>query len=68
MAAGIGMALVPATMRVVRLPGVSYVPLEDPEAYLLLAIAHRIDDPSPALAQFIATVMETVPREAKHDS
>jgi len=67
-AAGIGMALVPATMRVVRLPGVSYVPLEDPEAYLLLAIAHRIDDPSPALAQFIATVMETVPREAKHDS
>ncbi|MDO1527308.1 LysR family transcriptional regulator [Fulvimonas sp. R45] len=55
-AAGIGLALVPATMRAVQLAGVSYVPLEDPDAYLLLAVACRADDTSPVLAQFLATV------------
>jgi DNA-binding transcriptional LysR family regulator len=55
-AAGIGLALVPATMRSVQLAGVSYVPLEDPDAYLLLAVACRADDASPVLAQFLATV------------
>ncbi|WP_329743238.1 LysR substrate-binding domain-containing protein [Dyella sp. A6] len=57
-AAGIGLALVPATMRVVRLAGVSYVPLMDPDAYLLLAVASRVDDTSPVLAQFLATIDE----------
>jgi DNA-binding transcriptional LysR family regulator len=57
-AAGIGLALVPATMRAVRLAGVSYVPLEEPDAYLLLAVASRAGDPSPVLAQFLATVAE----------
>jgi hypothetical protein len=46
-------------MRTVRLAGVSYVPLEDPDAYLLLAVACRADDHSPALQQFLATVAET---------
>jgi DNA-binding transcriptional LysR family regulator len=58
-AAGLGLALVPASMRTVRLAGVSYVPLEDPDAFLLLAVASRSDDPSPALQQFLATVAET---------
>ncbi|HEX8778708.1 MAG TPA: LysR family substrate-binding domain-containing protein, partial [Rhodanobacter sp.] len=58
-AAGLGMALVPATMRAVHLAGVSYVPLADREAHLLLAVASRIGDPSPALAQFLATVEES---------
>jgi DNA-binding transcriptional LysR family regulator len=58
-AAGLGLALVPASMRSVHLPGVSYVPLDDPEAYLLLAAACRADDHSPALQQFLATVAET---------
>lgn len=57
-AAGLGLALVPATMRSVRLAGVSYVPLEDPDAYLLLAVACRSDDHSPALQQFLSTVAE----------
>jgi DNA-binding transcriptional LysR family regulator len=48
-AAGLGLALVPASMRAVRLAGVSYVALEDSDAYLLLAVACRIDDDSPAL-------------------
>ena len=58
-AAGLGLALVPASMRTVRLAGVSYVALEDSDAYMLLAIASRADDHSPALQQFLATVLET---------
>jgi len=58
-AAGLGMALVPATMRAVHLAGVSYVPLADHEAHLLLAVASRFGDPSPVLAQFLATVAES---------
>jgi DNA-binding transcriptional LysR family regulator len=57
-AAGLGLALVPASMRAVRLPGVSYVALEDADAYLLLAVACRANDHSPALQQFLATVAE----------
>jgi DNA-binding transcriptional LysR family regulator len=57
-AAGLGLALVPATMRAVRLAGVSYVPLEDADAYLLLAAASRIHDQSAALEKFLATVAE----------
>ncbi|WEN13840.1 LysR substrate-binding domain-containing protein [Rhodanobacter sp. AS-Z3] len=58
-AGGLGLALVPASMRVVRLAGVSYVPLEDADAYLLLALASRAQDTSPVLQQFLATVAET---------
>lgn len=55
-AAGLGLALVPATMRAVHLAGVTYVPLADPLAHLLLAVAYRAGDQSPVLAQFLATV------------
>ncbi len=58
-AAGLGLALVPASIRAVRLAGVVYVPLEDPDAFLLLAVARRANDHSPALQQFLATVTET---------
>ncbi|BFI96183.1 MAG: LysR family transcriptional regulator [Rhodanobacter sp.] len=57
-AAGLGVALVPATMRAVHLAGVSYVPLADPSAQLLLAVASRADDTSPVLTQFLSTVDE----------
>ena len=58
-AAGLGLALVPATMQAVHLTGVSYVPLADHAAHLLLAVASRIGDPSPVLAQFLTTVEES---------
>ena len=58
-AAGLGLALVPASMRAVRLAGVSYVKLEDADAYLLLAVASRNDDHSPVLQQFLSTVAES---------
>lgn len=57
-AAGIGLALVPASMQVVKLAGVSYVPLADPDAYLLLAVASQIDSASPVVQQFLETVTE----------
>ena len=58
-AAGLGLALVPASLRTVRMAGVNYVALEDPDAFLVLAVASRADDNSPALQQFLATVVET---------
>jgi DNA-binding transcriptional LysR family regulator len=57
-AAGIGLALVPASMQVVKLAGVSYVPLGDPDAYLLLAVASQADSASPVVQQFLETVNE----------
>jgi DNA-binding transcriptional LysR family regulator len=57
-AAGIGLALVPASMQVVKLAGVSYVPLADPEAHLLLAVASRAENPSPVVLQFLETVAD----------
>lgn len=62
-AAGLGLALVPASMRTVQLEGVRYVPLEDPQAYLLLAVASRVDDPSPALRHFLAVVNDVATGE-----
>ena len=58
-AAGLGLALVPASMRAVRLAGVSYVALEDSDAYLLLAVACRAEDDAPALRRFMSTVAES---------
>jgi DNA-binding transcriptional LysR family regulator len=55
-AAGIGLALVPASMRAVQLGGVTYVSLEDPDAFLLLAVASRRASPSAVLAQFLQIV------------
>jgi len=57
-AAGMGIALVPASMQAVHLDGVRYVPLEDVEASMLLAAASRADDHSPALQHFLSTVTE----------
>jgi DNA-binding transcriptional LysR family regulator len=59
-AAGLGLALVPASMRTVQLAGISYVTLEDSDAYLLLAVASRAGDRSPALQQFLAAVADTL--------
>lgn len=57
-AAGMGVALVPASMQAMLLEGVCYVPLEDPDAFMLLAAASRADDHSPTLQHFLSTVAE----------
>lgn len=63
-AAGMGLALIPASMCTVSLAGVSYLQLEDPDAFMLLAVASRRDNDSPVLAQFLSVVAET--RAAPH--
>lgn len=54
--AGIGMALVPASLRAVQLSGVAMHPLADPGAVQLLAVACRADNASPVLRHFIDTL------------
>jgi DNA-binding transcriptional LysR family regulator len=55
-AADVGLALVPASMQVVKLAGVSYVPLADPDAHLVLAVASPAENPSPVVVQCLETV------------
>lgn len=57
-AAGLGIALVPASLRAVRLPGISYVTLDDPDAFLMLALASRAGDDAPPLAPLLALASE----------
>ncbi len=58
-AAGMGLALIPASMCTVALAGVSYVELEDPDAYMLLAVASQRENTSPVLQQFLNVVAES---------
>ncbi len=51
--AGVGLALVPASLRAVQLEGVRMIPLEDENAYQLLAVATRMKDDSPVLRRFL---------------
>jgi DNA-binding transcriptional LysR family regulator len=55
-AAGIGLALVPASLRAVQLQDVRLVPVADEGASQLLAVASRRGDTSPVLARFLETV------------
>ncbi|HEX7341625.1 MAG TPA: LysR substrate-binding domain-containing protein [Rhodanobacteraceae bacterium] len=55
-AAGIGMALVPESLRAVHLPEVCLVGLEDAQAELLLAVAWSKNHPSPIMAGFLEAV------------
>lgn len=58
-AAGMGLALIPASMCTVALTGVSYVELEDSDAYMLLAVASHRENTSPVLQQFLNMVSES---------
>ena len=52
-AAGLGVAVLPAQMECVHIEGVKFVPLSDPGAYLSLALATRSGEPSALLAGFL---------------
>lgn len=51
--AGIGAALVPASVQAVNLEAVRLVQLTDPDAFLMLGLATRNDQPSPVLDRFL---------------
>lgn len=57
-AAGIGVALVPATLQNLSRSGLVYKPLAGVTAKLELAVAWRRDDRSPLLQKFLAVVRE----------
>jgi DNA-binding transcriptional LysR family regulator len=55
-AAGLGIGLVPASVRALRLDGVAYVPLAGEPEVVPLALAHR-PDPGPAVERVAAAVV-----------
>jgi len=57
-AAGIGVALLPAPLECVRLPRVRYLALSDEGAHFSLAIATRDGPPAPLLAGFLDVLRE----------
>lgn len=59
-AAGLGIGLVPASVRALRLDGVAYVPLADPVPEVPLALAHR-SDAGPAVTR-VADVVRAIAR------
>lgn len=59
-AAGLGVALVPASVRHLQITGAVYRPLAGTTQEVALALAHRAGDPSPALAQVLARVRSFV--------
>lgn len=60
-AAGIGLAVVPASLQAVRLPGVSFLPLADAEATMPLAVAWRGGNAAPVLLRFLEGVLPRTP-------
>jgi DNA-binding transcriptional LysR family regulator len=64
-AAGGGVALVPATARHIRQPGVVFAPLSPSAPNLEMAVAWRRDNTSPIVAQFIAVARRALVRPKK---
>ena len=59
-AAGLGIALLPASVRHLHRDGVAYCALREPAPRTELAVVSRQDDPSPVLQNFLAVVREQV--------
>ena len=57
-AAGFGIAVLPSSFDIIRLSGVLYRPLADPDATTALLLAQRKDEISPLVAAFRAIALE----------
>jgi DNA-binding transcriptional LysR family regulator len=57
-ASGLGVSLVPASVRALDRHDVVYRDVEGPAPRIALAVAHRVDDPSPVLASFLAAIRD----------
>lgn len=57
-AAGLGLALLPAPLECVRIPRVRYLPLAEADAYFSLSVAVRQADPSPLVQGFLAVLAQ----------
>ena len=61
--AGLGVSLMPASIRNLRRVGVAYRPLAPPVPQVEMAIAYRRDEPSAVLPAFLATVRDVLGRK-----
>jgi DNA-binding transcriptional LysR family regulator len=61
--AGLGVSLLPASIRNLRRAGVVYRPLAPPVPQVEMGMAHRRDEPSAVLPAFLETVRDVVRRE-----
>jgi DNA-binding transcriptional LysR family regulator len=52
-AAGMGLALIPASLEIVNIPNIAYRPLADFPARFDLVLVSRRNEPSPAVRRFI---------------
>lgn len=59
-ATGMGVALVPGSIRNLKRPGLVYRPLKDPEARIGTAVVRRSAHPSPVLRTFLDTLQGAV--------
>jgi DNA-binding transcriptional LysR family regulator len=57
-AAGCGISVLPSSFDIIRMAGVCYRPLADPEANTTLLLAQRKDDAAPLVAAFVAIATE----------
>ena len=65
-AAGEGVALVPAGVQSLRLPGLAFVSISDPEASVQLVSLTRVDKPLAIVASALKELIETVSVPAQH--
>jgi DNA-binding transcriptional LysR family regulator len=53
-ASGIGIGLMPASIKMLQRVGVTYVPLKEPAPLSVISVLHRKHDPAPSLKKFLA--------------
>ena len=63
-AAGLGIAVLPAPLETVRMARVRYLPITDPEAQFRLAVATAAGPVAPLLGGFLAVIDELAPSSA----
>jgi DNA-binding transcriptional LysR family regulator len=63
--AGLGVSLMPASIRNLRRAGVVYRPLAPPVPQVEMAIAYRRDEPSAVLPAFLQTVVDVLGRDRR---
>jgi DNA-binding transcriptional LysR family regulator len=59
-AGGIGIAMMPASIRAIDRSGVVYVPFKKPVPTTVINVAYRRDDSSPALSAFLAIMRKVL--------
>jgi DNA-binding transcriptional LysR family regulator len=58
-AAGMGVAILPQSLRQLHVPGVVYVDIDSPDATSPLHVAYRSDERSPRVHAFVRTMLDT---------